>query len=90
MGDWVSSISVFGFLYFWEDIMPVALNPQYVVDNEKNTKAVLLSIEEWEQVIEELEELEDLRAYDAAKAGPQDSVPFEQAVSEIHQKGKGG
>lgn len=70
--------------------MPVALNPQYVVDNEKNTKAVLLSIEEWEQVIEELEELEDLRAYDAAKAGPQDSVPFEQAVSEIHQKGKGG
>lgn len=88
MGNWVVSIPVFGFLYFLEDIMPVALNPQYVVDNKQNTKAVLLSFEEWEQIIAELEELEDLRAYDAAKAGPQDSVPFEQAVSEIHQKGK--
>ncbi|MDZ7832269.1 MAG: hypothetical protein U5L07_11000 [Desulfobacterales bacterium] len=64
--------------------MTVILNPQYVVDNKKNPRGVLLSIEEWEQVVDELEELEDIRAYDAAKAGPQDSLPFEQAVREIY------
>ena len=50
--------------------MGVILNPQYVVDNEHSPKAVKLNIEEWNQVLEELEELEDIRAYDAAKAGP--------------------
>lgn len=68
--------------------MAVTLNPQYIVDNQKNPKGVLLSMEEWEQVVEELEELEDIRAYDAAKAGPQDSLTFEQAVSEIRGKEK--
>jgi len=68
--------------------MTVILNPQYVVDNKKKPRGVLLSIEEWEQVVEELEELEDIRAYDAAKAGPQDSLPFEEAVREIREKEK--
>ena len=63
--------------------MSVILNPQYVVDNKQSTKAVLLSTEEWEQVLEELEELEDIRAYDAAKAESQETVLFEEAVRQI-------
>lgn len=63
--------------------MSVLLNPQYVVDNQQTTKAVLLSVEEWKQVLEELEELEDIRAYDSAKSGSQESVLFEEAVQEI-------
>lgn len=63
--------------------MSVILNPQYVVDNKQSTKAVLLSAEEWEQVLEELEELEDIRAYDAAKAKSQETVLFEEAVRQI-------
>ncbi len=63
--------------------MRVILNPQYVVDNKQSTKAVLLSVEEWEQVLEELEELEDIRAYDAAKSGSQEAVLFEDALREI-------
>ena len=66
--------------------MGVTLNPQYVVDT--STKAVQLSMEEWEQVLEELEELEDIRAYDAAKTGPQDTVQFEEAVREIWGENK--
>ena len=66
--------------------MPVDLNPQYIVDKQKNPKGVLLSMEEWEQVVEELEELDDIRAYDAAKAGRQDTMPFEEAVKEIREK----
>jgi hypothetical protein len=35
-----------------------------------------------------LEELDDIRAYDQAKAGQQETIPFEQAVREI-QEGSG-
>lgn len=30
-----------------------------------------------------LEDLDDIHAYDAAKAGPQEAIPFEQAEREI-------
>jgi len=43
----------------------------------------MLPIAEWERILDELEELDDIRAYDAAKSGPQESVSFEQAVCEI-------
>jgi PHD/YefM family antitoxin component YafN of YafNO toxin-antitoxin module len=59
------------------------IHPQYVVDENADRKAVMLSIDDWEKVVEALEELEDIRAYDKAKRGPQDTVAFEQAVSEI-------
>ena len=62
-----------------------ALHPQYVVDENQTPKAVLLPVGEWEQVVEELEELDDIRAFDLAKAGSQETIPFEQAVREIEE-----
>jgi len=61
----------------------VTLHPKYVVDEEQHRKAVLLPVEEWERVVEELETLDDIRAYDIAKSTSQESIPFEQAVREI-------
>ncbi len=63
----------------------VSLHPEYVVDDKDKRKAVVLPVEEWEKVIEELEELEDIRLYDTAKEQTEESVPFEQAVKEIEQ-----
>ena len=65
-----------------------ALHPQYVVDENQTPKAVLLPVAEWERVVEDLEELDDIRAFDLAKAGSQETIPFEQAVREI-QEGSG-
>jgi len=39
----------------------VTVHPEYVVDKDQHPKAVLLPVFEWEQVIEELEELDDIR-----------------------------
>ena len=64
----------------------IQVHPQYVVDEKKQCKAVLLPTEEWEKILEELEELDDIRAYDEAKSGLQDTVPFEQAVREIEEE----
>jgi len=61
----------------------LAIHPEYVVDENQQRKAVLLPLSDWECVVEELEELSEIRAYDDAKGRVQDSVPFEQAVREI-------
>jgi len=46
----------------------VMIHPEYVVDAQQHRKAVLLPVVEWEQIVDELEELDDIRAYDQAKA----------------------
>ena len=66
----------------------VLVRLQYVVDEQQHPQAVLLPLAEWERIVEELEELDDIRACDQAKAGPQEAVPFEQAVREV-QEGQG-
>ena len=43
----------------------------------------MLSIKEWATILEELEELADIRAYDEAKKGSQEAMPFEEAVADI-------
>ncbi len=62
-----------------------ALHPQYVIDENQTPKAVLLPMTEWEQVVEELEELDDIRAFDLARAGSQETISFEQAVRELEE-----
>ena len=63
----------------------VTVHPEYVVDAAQNRKAVLLPAAEWEQIVRELEELDDIRAYDAAQPHIADRLPFEQAVREIQR-----
>ena len=63
------------------------INPKerYVVDEKGNRIAVLLDMEEYRKLLEELEELEAIRAFDAATASEDEAIPFEQAVAEIEQ-----
>ena len=61
----------------------IALHENYVVDEHGNRKAVVVPMGEWQKILEALEELDDIRAYDEAKRYPSDTVPFEQAVLEI-------
>ena len=63
----------------------VTIHPEYVVDEKQNRKSVILPVAEWQRVVDDLEELDDIRAYDAAKAGSQDAVPFQKAVREIRE-----
>jgi len=65
----------------------IDLHPEYIIDERQHKKAVVLPYPEWEKVLEEMEELEDIRAYDAAKVDNDESLPFDQAVEEI-RKGK--
>lgn len=59
---------------------------RYVVDQHGNRIAVLLDIREYEQLLEELEELDAVRAYDEAKAAGDEFIPLDQALAEIDQE----
>ncbi|MEK7353869.1 MAG: hypothetical protein AABZ77_05115, partial [Chloroflexota bacterium] len=62
-------------------------NGKYVVDGKGERVAVLLDVSEYQGILEELEELESIRAYDAAKKSKDKAIPFAQAVNEI-EKGR--
>ena len=66
----------------------VPLHPEFVVDEKAQRKAVLLPLREWKRLMEEIEELEDIRAYDKAKAEPDNAVPFEVAVRRVKARAK--
>jgi len=57
----------------------------YVVDKNGRRTAVLLDIEAYRRLLNELEDLESLYAYDRAKSSGGEVIPFEQAVAEIEQ-----
>jgi len=45
--------------------------------------AVIISIERYEQLMDALEDLEDMAAYDEAMADPEPSIPWEQVKAEL-------
>jgi PHD/YefM family antitoxin component YafN of YafNO toxin-antitoxin module len=60
----------------------------FIVDESGNRVAVVLDIEEYRSLLDELEELESIRAFDAAKASNRNRIPLEQAIREIEQEPK--
>jgi PHD/YefM family antitoxin component YafN of YafNO toxin-antitoxin module len=59
------------------------LHPQYIVNEQQQATAVVLPVAEWDALLEEIEELDAIRAYDAAKAEESEVVSFDQALAEI-------
>jgi len=56
---------------------------KYVTDGQGNRVAVLLEVEEYRRLLNALEELESIRAYDTAVAVREDAIPFDKAVEEL-------
>jgi hypothetical protein len=54
----------------------------YVVDDQGNPIGVVLDIADYRKL---LEELESIRAYDAAKASGDEAIPFGQAIADIEE-----
>lgn len=64
------------------------LSEQFITDDKGNRTGVIFSVENYEKIREELEELECIRAYDAAKASGDEVIPLDQAISEIEEARK--
>lgn len=61
-------------------------NTQFITDNKGEKLAVILPIQEYNKLLDELEELEDIKLYDAAKKGKQEFTVAEQAFKEIEEQ----
>ncbi len=59
------------------------IHPKYIIDENLIQTEVILNIDEWNSVLEKLEELEDIKAYDEAKNIKDEIIPFEMAIKEI-------
>ncbi len=63
----------------------IAFHEEYIVDERGKKKSVVIPVEEWEQILEAVEELEDIRAFDEAKNHPSEPMSFELAIQEIEE-----
>ena len=63
----------------------IKIKEQYLTDRKGKQVGVLLDIRQYRRLREQSEELDDIRAYDAAKASKEKPVAFERVVKEIEQ-----
>ena len=62
------------------------MRTQFVTDDHGKKLAVILPIKEYNKMVDDLEDLEDVKLYDAAKKGDQEFIDAEQAFREIEEK----
>ncbi len=64
----------------------VTIHPQYITDDTGKKLSVVLPIKEFKSIMEELEELEDIKLYDEAKADEEPSITADDAFKMIEAK----
>jgi len=62
--------------------------PQYITDHTGEKISVVLPIREFEQIMDELEELDDIRLYDEAKVAGEPSIPIDEAFRLVESRRK--
>lgn len=58
------------------------------VTKKADRVSIVLASREYERLIEDLEELDSIRAYDAAKKSGETPVPFERTLQDIERSRK--
>jgi hypothetical protein len=66
----------------------LTVNPQYITDKTGKKISVVLPINDFKAILEELEELNDIRLYDEAKKSNEPSIPIDDAFKLIEAKRK--
>ncbi|MBK6373836.1 MAG: hypothetical protein IPO45_11845 [Saprospiraceae bacterium] len=61
---------------------------QFITDSKGKKIAVILPIEDYNKMIEDLEDIDDVRLYDEVKQLNEPSIPIEEAFKLIESKRK--
>jgi hypothetical protein len=71
------------------EYMKSTLKPKKYLTNRRGQKVgVVLDLEDYKKIVADIEELDSIRAYDAAKASRDEAVPFLKATKEIERSRK--
>jgi PHD/YefM family antitoxin component YafN of YafNO toxin-antitoxin module len=66
------------------------LHPQYITDTNGNKSMVILPVEEFDSIMEELEDIADVQLYDEAKKNDTvERISMEDAFKMIEERRKG-
>jgi PHD/YefM family antitoxin component YafN of YafNO toxin-antitoxin module len=60
--------------------MLALVKPQYITNEDGERVSVIIPVSEYEQIIQELENIEDVRLFDEAKKSKEPSMPFDEYV----------
>jgi hypothetical protein len=66
-------------------MLTVSQTGRFITDDAGNRVGVILDLAQYEELLEAKEELEDIRAFDEAKASGDETIPLDQALEEIEQ-----
>jgi hypothetical protein len=61
------------------------MTTQFVTDDRGKKLAVILPIKNYNKMVDDLEELEDIKLYDKAKQGKQEFIDAEEVFKEIEE-----
>jgi len=64
----------------------IKVKRKIVLDEKGREVSVILDVGDFKRLLEYIEDIEDVIAYDKAKAAGSKAIPFEQAVKEIEAK----
>jgi hypothetical protein len=62
------------------------IKPQYITNSAGKKISVVLPMKDFKAILEELEELEDIKLYDKAKKRKQEFIDAHDAFKEIEKK----
>ena len=62
-----------------------SVTEKWVINEKGERVSVLLDMDDYRRILQELEDLEAIRAYHAAKSSGDEIIPFEQALEEIER-----
>lgn len=62
------------------------LKEKYLIDENGERIGVFLEMDEYQRILVDLEELDELRAFDHAIDSGEVSIPFDKAIDEIDRR----
>jgi hypothetical protein len=66
----------------------IALHPQYITDNKGKKLSAILPMDEFKTILDELEDLEDIRLYDESKNDNEPAIAKNIAMQMIEAERK--
>ena len=64
------------------------MKTQFLTDDKGNKISIVIPLKEYKRILEDLEELEDIRLFDEVKARNEESTPLDQYLKERQKKKK--
>jgi hypothetical protein len=66
----------------------LTLNPQFITDKKGKKLSVVFSMKEYNRLLEEMEDIEDVKLYDEAVSRKNEFVTIDEAFKQIKAKRK--